>query len=47
MLTINNIVIAANLGDPIGGYLGIITAALIVAGAVLLVIGITSIINRK
>ena len=39
--------IVAGLGDPLGQYLDIVIIALIAAAAVILVIGIVSIIRRK
>jgi len=47
MLNTNNANIVTGLGDPLGGYIGIITVALVVAGIIVLVIGIASVISRK
>jgi len=39
--------IAAGLGDPLGEHVEIVTTALIAAAAVILIIGVVSMIRRK
>ena len=46
-MNVNTADIVTGLGDPLGGYIEIITAVMIVAGVVVLVIGIASVIGRR